>query len=83
MTVLSTLSFFLQIKCQALIKTLLAARTNRRKMADIFINLPDKDSFPDYFQVIKKPICISQIRQNIATDKYAVRNSYFYWFSLV
>ncbi|KAF2200846.1 hypothetical protein GQ43DRAFT_56896 [Delitschia confertaspora ATCC 74209] len=41
-----------------------------RGIADPFIDLPDKSAYPDYYQIIKKPICMTQIEDKINSKKY-------------
>ena len=38
-------------------------------MIDIFLTLPDKKEYPDYYQVISDPIDMEMIEQNINTGK--------------
>ncbi|CAI6333430.1 unnamed protein product [Periconia digitata] len=41
-----------------------------RGIIDPFIELPPKSDYPDYYQLIKTPICIKQIERKINTNKY-------------
>ena len=38
--------------------------------SDVFYELPSKADFPDYYQVIKKPICISGIMKKLSSHTY-------------
>jgi ATP-dependent helicase STH1/SNF2 len=46
-----------------------------RGIIDPFIELPDKWDYPDYYQLIKNPICMNQIKKKINKKEYqTVRN---------
>lgn len=39
-------------------------------VAEIFMKLPSKKLYADYYKVIKKPTAISQIRKRVSQDRY-------------
>lgn len=41
-----------------------------RGIIDPFIELPDKLDYPDYYQLIKNPICMNQIKKKINKKEY-------------
>lgn len=41
-----------------------------RGIIDPFIELPDKYDYPDYYQIIKNPICMNQIKRKINRKDY-------------
>ncbi|KAF2261179.1 hypothetical protein CC78DRAFT_362667 [Lojkania enalia] len=41
-----------------------------RGIIDPFIELPDKYDYPDYYQIIKNPICMNQIKKKINKKEY-------------
>eukprot|EP01090_Pellita_catalonica_P003899 TRINITY_DN135_c0_g1_i2.p1 TRINITY_DN135_c0_g1~~TRINITY_DN135_c0_g1_i2.p1 ORF type:complete len:445 (+),score=87.05 TRINITY_DN135_c0_g1_i2:94-1428(+) len=41
-----------------------------RQRSSIFLHLPSKDEYPDYYKVIKKPIDMTMIKRKIDEDKY-------------
>lgn len=44
-----------------------------RGIADLFIDLPPPKSFPDYYQIIKEPICLKNIEKKI--NKFTYQNA--------
>jgi ATP-dependent helicase STH1/SNF2 len=41
-----------------------------RGIIDPFIELPDKWDYPDYYQIIKNPLCMNQIKKKINKKEY-------------
>ncbi|KAF1957388.1 hypothetical protein CC80DRAFT_43517 [Byssothecium circinans] len=41
-----------------------------RGIIDPFIELPDKNTYPDYYQLIKRPICMNQMKRKINRREY-------------
>jgi ATP-dependent helicase STH1/SNF2 len=41
-----------------------------RGIVDPFIELPDKWDYPDYYQIIKQPICMNNIKRKINRKEY-------------
>ncbi|KAG0309630.1 hypothetical protein BGZ98_000039 [Dissophora globulifera] len=41
-----------------------------RSVSDLFLELPDREDYPDYYAVIKKPIALDTIRERLTTGKY-------------
>ncbi|OCK84791.1 adenosinetriphosphatase [Lepidopterella palustris CBS 459.81] len=41
-----------------------------RGIIDPFIELPDKYDYPDYYQIIKNPLCMNQIKKKINKKEY-------------
>lgn len=46
------------------------ANIPNRGIIDPFIDLPDKWDYPDYYQLIKNPICMNQIKKKINKKEY-------------
>ncbi|XP_015750031.1 PREDICTED: protein polybromo-1-like [Acropora digitifera] len=44
---------------------------NGRYLSAIFVELPSAQDYPDYYQVISEPVCLSQIENNIRDTKYS------------
>lgn len=42
----------------------------KRSLIDAFLDLPDRESYPDYYGVIPLPRCINTVSQNLAKDEY-------------
>ena len=42
-----------------------------RGIIDPFIELPDRLDYPDYYQIIKTPICMNQIKRKINRKEYS------------
>jgi len=40
-----------------------------RRLIDIFVTLPSKKDYPDYYKVISEPIDMTTIENKIKTDK--------------
>lgn len=41
-----------------------------RTRADLFLELPDRKEYSDYYQIIKKPIAIDKIEKKLSKNKY-------------
>lgn len=57
---------------EPIMQAIMAVRTNRRKVHEPFLELPDRKVFSDYYKVIKKPRSLLEIRAALDADKYAV-----------
>lgn len=62
-------------KGERLIDDIIALRSeiegNEEQLAaDFFMKPPPRKDFPDYYQLIKKPIALNKIRRNIQKEKY-------------
>ncbi|KZT09072.1 uncharacterized protein LAESUDRAFT_723382 [Laetiporus sulphureus 93-53] len=53
---------------QALLNT--TSSRKKRRLADMFSELPDRDSWPEYYEVIPEPRCISGVAADLEKDKY-------------
>jgi chromatin structure-remodeling complex subunit RSC1/2 len=42
----------------------------KRSLIDAFLELPDREEYPDYYKVIPEPRCITDIQQKLAQDQY-------------
>jgi len=40
------------------------------KVSDDFLELPSREVYPDYFQMIRAPICLNQIKEKIGKGTY-------------
>ncbi|KAJ3223894.1 hypothetical protein HK099_000555 [Clydaea vesicula] len=47
-----------------------------RLVCELFLELPDKFEYPDYYVEIKKPIALETIKENINTAKYLTRQDF-------
>lgn len=43
-------------------------KSGKRKVADLFLSLPLASDYPDYYSIIKKPMCLNQIMSKIMTE---------------
>ncbi|KAH9927429.1 uncharacterized protein BXZ73DRAFT_48932 [Epithele typhae] len=50
--------------------TTTTSRRSKRRLADMFLELVDRQSWPEYYHVIPKPRCINGIRTALAQNKY-------------
>ncbi|KAL7285867.1 hypothetical protein ACG7TL_000978 [Trametes sanguinea] len=57
---------------EEVIRALTSATSRRvkRRLADMFMDLVDKDSWPEYYEVITQPRCINGVKANLAQNKY-------------
>ncbi|EIW65096.1 uncharacterized protein TRAVEDRAFT_26037 [Trametes versicolor FP-101664 SS1] len=46
------------------------SRRVKRRLADMFMELVDKDSWPEYYEVIPQPRCINGVKSTLAQNKY-------------
>ncbi|KAI5130721.1 ATP-dependent helicase STH1/SNF2 [Nematocida parisii] len=51
--------------CTNILNSLVKSTVNGRKRIELFLELPDPDIYPDYYQIIQYPISVSEIRENI------------------
>ncbi|GMM38334.1 RSC chromatin remodeling complex ATPase subunit [Saccharomycopsis crataegensis] len=59
-------------KCQRLLSEVSALTDdNNALLCELFLKLPSKKLYPDYYQIIEKPISISEISKNLKQNKYA------------
>lgn len=72
-------------KCQAVLDhvTDMASPEDGHLIAEIFLKLPSKKLYSDYYKIIKKPTAISQIRKRLAQDKYDTFESFLDEFRLM
>lgn len=55
----------------ALYKTVYDYQFDGRKLIDIFVKLPSKKDYPNYFQVVSEPIDMTMIESKIKENKYS------------
>lgn len=48
----------------------LCAETDGHSIADIFLKLPSKKLYADYYLIIKKPVSLNQIRKHLKQEKF-------------
>ncbi|KAF2680613.1 hypothetical protein K458DRAFT_392663 [Lentithecium fluviatile CBS 122367] len=48
-----------------------------RGIIDPFIELPDKWDYPDYYQIIKNPVCMNQVKKKINKKEYQSLKQFF------
>ncbi|RKP27786.1 Bromodomain-containing protein [Syncephalis pseudoplumigaleata] len=48
----------------------MCARHSGRQLAELFEMLPSKDDYPDYYEVITRPIALETIKHTIDTGGY-------------
>ena len=46
------------------------AEVPNRGIIDLFVELPDRTDYPDYYMIIKNPICMNQIKKKINRKEY-------------
>ncbi|TFK84868.1 hypothetical protein K466DRAFT_664886 [Polyporus arcularius HHB13444] len=46
------------------------SRRTKRRLADMFLDLVDRDSWPEYYEVIPQPRCINGVKANLSQNKY-------------
>ncbi|EJF58495.1 hypothetical protein DICSQDRAFT_90751 [Dichomitus squalens LYAD-421 SS1] len=47
-----------------------SSRRAKRRLADMFMDLVDRESWPEYYEVIPQPRCINGVKANLAQNKY-------------
>ncbi|CAK7893406.1 nuclear protein Sth1p/NPS1 [[Candida] anglica] len=47
----------------------LKAESDGHNISDIFLDLPAKKHYPDYYQIIKNPVSINQLKRKLKQDK--------------
>lgn len=62
----------LSSRCLSVLDHIQEMQSNRdgHKLAEIFLRLPSKKLYADYYKVIKRPTAISQIRKHISQERY-------------
>lgn len=62
----------LRTKCTEVLDHIQSMESKRdgHRLAEIFLKLPSKKIYADYYKVIKRPTAISQIRKHISQDRY-------------
>lgn len=45
----------------ACLKAIYNCKDGGRKRCELFIDLPDKQTYPDYYDAIREPICLSKV----------------------
>ncbi|KAK6867463.1 Nuclear protein STH1/NPS1, partial [Candida tropicalis] len=60
-------------KCLVVIDeiTALTDENDGHNLSDIFIKLPSRKLYPDYYSIIKKPVSINQVKKQLNQDKFA------------
>lgn len=53
-----------------------------RAVAGAFLDWPDREQCPDYFDVIKQPMCFKRIQEKIQTSTYLLRTTVMYCFQV-
>lgn len=43
---------------------------NGRYRCDIYLDLPSREDYPDYYQMIKSPLCLNQVAEKIDSHSY-------------
>lgn len=51
--------------------TALTDETDGHNLSDIFIKLPSRKLYPDYYLIIKKPVSINQVKKQLDQEKFA------------
>lgn len=59
-------------KCNSVLDELcqLSAESDGHNISEIFLSLPSRKLYPDYYQIIKQPTSINQIKKNVKQDKF-------------
>lgn len=63
----------LESQCLAVLDDILQLtdESDGHKISDIFLTLPSRKQYPDYYSIIKTPISINQIKKKIKNEEYA------------
>ncbi|ODQ82686.1 hypothetical protein BABINDRAFT_164438 [Babjeviella inositovora NRRL Y-12698] len=54
-----------------LLEEILQVREEGRSLTDVFLDIPSKKQYPDYFLVIAQPVSINSIKKTLKQGKYA------------
>ncbi|KAI0825268.1 hypothetical protein BC628DRAFT_1419247 [Trametes gibbosa] len=46
------------------------SRRAKRRLADMFLDLVDRESWPEYYEVIPQPRCVNGVKSTLAQNKY-------------
>lgn len=60
-------------KCNEVIKNILqltSPENPEHNVAEVFVRLPSKKLYPDYYQVIKHPVSINQVKKQIEREEF-------------
>lgn len=60
----------LQKQLYEVFKGLKSLKSEGRVVSELFMDLPDRKHYADYYQLIKQPICLNDIRQRILSNQY-------------
>lgn len=58
-------------RCLELVQRIESSTQGGRKRAELFMDLPDKEAYPDYYTYIEQPISLSEIKQRAEEDQDA------------
>ncbi|KAG5421442.1 STH1 [Candida metapsilosis] len=63
----------LESQCLAVVNDILEMtdESDGHKISDVFLKLPSKKMYPDYYSIIKSPISINEIKKKIKNEEYA------------
>lgn len=63
-------------RCNQVLDDIIQLRSEKdgHGVADIFMKLPSKRLYPDYYKLIKKPTAVNQIRKHLAQEKFDTFN---------
>jgi len=65
-------------KCTSVLDELceLTAESDGHNISEIFMTLPSRKLYPDYYQIIKQPTSINQIKKNVKQEKFESYESF-------
>ncbi|KAI5190176.1 ATP-dependent helicase STH1/SNF2 [Nematocida sp. AWRm77] len=61
-------------QCKEVLDNIVRSTEKGRRRAELFMELPDPDVYPDYYAIIEEPISISEIKDNL--DLYESTNEF-------
>ncbi|CAK9780095.1 hypothetical protein CC85DRAFT_257159 [Cutaneotrichosporon oleaginosum] len=73
----------LWIACRDMLDAVFKAKSQGRRMAEIFIELPDAEDYADYYQAIPDPICLNMINSRLSEIYYMHPEDFFKQLHLV
>jgi len=67
-------------KINNLFNSILKSKNGSRKRASIFMNLPNKKEYPDYYTAIKNPISLNCMKNKMKSSNNSLDQNYDYSF---
>lgn len=61
-----------QHRAKLVLFQLLSLKHGKQSICELFLTLPSRTEYPDYYQIIQKPICINDILEKIHNSSYTI-----------